>query len=188
MPLIRRGDVERATGTQRFFRADCAAGWYDYSWVARPRQRDPQTGKKQKQAGFAVSVRICVYHPKPGKTWAFAAWGLKWDPYLLAKRYRRRFGIESSYRQLGQVLPATSSTDARLRLLYVGLALLLRQYWAWAHYEILAERRQSGPRRLQPQLLRLACLSLWLLFILMQELRFRLEVETTNPAPSIPDL
>src|SRR5947209_11482238 len=67
MPMIRRGDADAGTGTQRFFRPGGAVGWHDYTWTARPRQRDPQTGKKHKQPGFAVSVRVCVYRPASGK-------------------------------------------------------------------------------------------------------------------------
>lgn len=183
LPLIRRGDAVRQTGTQRFFAAGCACGWHDYSWVARPRQRDDATGKKAKQEAFTVAARVCVYRPRPDKTWAFLAWGIDWDPALLARRYRRRFGIESGYRQLGQALAATTSTDQRVRLLYVGLALLLRQFWAFAHYEVIAQRLPGGRRRLQPQLLRLACLTTWLLITLARRLAFRLEVETPYPMP-----
>ena len=184
MPMIRRGDAGQGSGTQRFFRDGCAAGWYDYAWTARPRQRDPQTGHRRKQPGFAVSVRVCVCRPASGKAWVFVAWGIAWDPDLLARRYRRRFGIETSYRQLGQCLAQTTSKDERVRLLLVGLALLLRQYWAWAHAEALAVRRPGGRRVPQPGLLRLACLNLWVLHTLMTRLGFRLEVETPNPIPN----
>jgi hypothetical protein len=185
MPVIRRGDPGRGTGTQRFFTAACPAGWHAYAWVARPRQRDPHTGRRAKQPGFAVSVRVCVYRPEAGKAWVFLAWGIDWDPALLARRYRRRFGIEASYRQLGQCLAPTTSTDERVRLLYVGLALLLRQYWAWAHDDVLAQRRPRG-RRPQPHLLRLACLTHWVLLTLARALGFRLEVECPNPVPKFP--
>ena len=50
--------------------------------------------------------------------------------------YRRRFGIESGYRQMHQVRARTASRNPALRLLFVGLALLilnvdiaLRQVW-----------------------------------------------------------
>jgi hypothetical protein len=187
LPMIRRGDADRGTGTQPFFAAGCAAGWHDYTWVARPRVRDAQTGRKAKQPARAVSARVCVYHPSAGKAWVFLAWGINWDPTLLARRYRRRFGIETSYRQLGQCLAQTTNTDARVRLLYVGLALLLRQYWAWAHAEVLAVRLPGGCRRLQPHRLRLACLTLWLVLILTRWLGFRLEVESPNQNQSFLD-
>jgi hypothetical protein len=43
--------------------------------------------------------------------------------------YRRRFGIETSYRQLHQVRARTSSPTPALRLLVVGLALLIVNLW-----------------------------------------------------------
>jgi len=183
MPMIRRGDADAGTGTQRFFRKDCPVGWNDYTWTARPRQRDPQTGKKHKQPGFTVSVRVCVHRPASGKAWVFVAWRIAWDPKLVAQRYRRRFGIESSYRQLGQCLAQTTSKEERVRLLWVGLALLLRQFWAWAHAEVLAQR-QPHRRVQQPQRLRLACLTTWILHTLLTRLGFRLEVEVPNPIPN----
>lgn len=185
MPALRRGDASSGSGTQRFFRRDCAAGWYDYSWVARPRQRDPKTGKKSKQPGLPVSARVCVVRPTAGgKPWVFLAWGLNWDGALLARRYKGRFGIETSYRQLGQCLANTTSKDERVRLLYVGLALLLRQYWAWAHATTLARQACHGRRHLQSHLLRLECLNLWLLYTLMRWLRFRLDIPTPIPVPN----
>lgn len=184
MPLIRRGDPEAGTGTRRFFRAGCRQGWYAYGWTARPRVRDPQTGRTRKQAALAVRVAVCVVRRPRGKVWAFAAWGVDWDPALVARRYRRRWGIETSYRQLGQCLAKTTSTDEKVRLLYVGLALLLRQDWAWLHYEVLAER-EAHRRRLRPELLRLADLTAWLLLVLSQRLGYRLEVPSANPFPPL---
>ena len=52
--------------------------------------------------------------------------------------YRKRFGIEASYRQLGQCLARTSSRSERLRLLLVGVALLLGNLWAWLHSEVFS--------------------------------------------------
>jgi IS4 transposase len=60
--------------------------------------------------------------------------------------YRRRFGIETSYRQMHQARIRTSTRDPRLRLLYVGVALILRNVWVWAHREVSAERVHGGRR------------------------------------------
>jgi hypothetical protein len=46
-------------------------------------------------------------------------------PHGVLEMYRQRFGIETSYRQLHQVRARTSSRNATLRLLLVGLALIL---------------------------------------------------------------
>ncbi len=43
--------------------------------------------------------------------------------------YRTRFGIETSYRQLGECLARTTSDDPVYRLLLVGVSLLIRAWW-----------------------------------------------------------
>jgi hypothetical protein len=50
--------------------------------------------------------------------------------------YRRRFGIETSYRQLHQCQGRTTKKDVGYRLLLVGLALLLRQVWVWLTWQL----------------------------------------------------
>jgi len=55
--------------------------------------------------------------------------------YQRARYYQRlqqrRFGIETSYRQMRQGQGKTTSCDPRRRLLWLGVALLLRQVWQW---------------------------------------------------------
>jgi len=60
--------------------------------------------------------------------------------------YRRRFAIETTYRQLGQARIRTSTRDPLRRLLYVAVALILRNVWVWLHWQVLAERRGGGRR------------------------------------------
>jgi DDE family transposase len=186
MPLIRRGKPagpgQAATGTQPFFGAGCRPGWYAYGWVARPRQTDLQTGKKRKGPAVAVTVSVCVARSPAGKPWAFVANAVAWPPALVVQRYRRRFGIETSYRQLGQCLAQTTSTDRRVRLLLVGVALVVRNAWAWLHWEVLAERA-GNRRRLRSPLLTLDDLKLWLVTMLGRALQLVLDIETDEPVP-----
>jgi hypothetical protein len=170
VPLVRRGDEERLSGTTRFFRRDCGTGWYGHGWTAEPRRYDEATGRTRRLERFEVHVRVCVVNRGKKGNWAFATWGIAWPPCLVARRYRARFGIESSYRQVGQVLALTSSKDERVRLLYVGLALLLLQC-ACRERQGRAEcwRGQPGRRACA----RLADLALWLILELARSLRFR---------------
>jgi len=62
------------------------------------------------------------------------------------ERYRRRFGIESSYRLLEQVRIRTTSPHEALRFFCIGLALLLGSVWIALHWKYL-QLRGSGPRR-----------------------------------------
>jgi hypothetical protein len=58
--------------------------------------------------------------------------------------YRRRFGIETSYRQKNQAEATTSSKDPVYRLLLEGVAYLLRQVW------VVLTERIARARRLTP--------------------------------------
>jgi len=175
MPLIRRGNAAAGTGTQRFFRAE-AVGWHTYAWTARPRFWDEAKQKKRKGPALTVQIDVCVVARPRGKVWAFACWNIGWEGALVAQRYRSRFGIETSYRQLGECLALTTSKDERVRLLLVGVALLVRQYWVWVHYMELAQVQANGHRQLQPQRLRLQALLLWLVLTLARAVRLRLEI------------
>jgi hypothetical protein len=73
----------------------------------------------------------------------FAAWRVQGSPTEIRERYRKRFGIESSYRQLRQARIYTCTRDPRLRLVFVAIALILRNLWVWIHATLLAEGR--GP-------------------------------------------
>jgi hypothetical protein len=79
--------------------------------------------------------------------YAFGGWGVSaaLGRARQAKRaYRRRFGIETSYRQRNEGKARTTKKDAVYRLLLVGLALLLRQVWVWLTWQ-LARRRRCRP-------------------------------------------
>jgi putative transposase len=93
----------------------------------------------------------------------YATWGVKHRPLpWIRATYRGRFGMESSYRQVHQARIRTSSRNPVLRLLFVGVALVLRHVWVWLHAEVIAEPRR-GAKQLRPQSLRFARLLLWLL-------------------------
>ncbi len=69
------------------------------------------------------------------------------------KTYRRRFGIESSYRMMEKNRPRTTSLNAALRFLFMGLALILLNIWIalqWTYLRI----RGRGPRRVANQYFR----------------------------------
>jgi hypothetical protein len=93
----------------------------------------------------------------------YATWGVTHRPWSWVRAtYRCRFGIESSYRQVHQARMRTSSRKPALRLLFMGVALVLRNIWVWWHAAVLAQP-QRGARQLRPQSLRFARVLLWLL-------------------------
>ncbi|HTT44516.1 MAG TPA: transposase, partial [Thermoplasmata archaeon] len=77
--------------------------------------------------------------------------------------YRKRFGIETSYRLLGQARSITTSRSPAVRLLYVGISLLLQNEWVILKLQYASEGRQ-GPTGfvVRGELLRFATLLEWL--------------------------
>ncbi len=113
------------------------AGWYRHTL---------KNGKRQ------VSIRVCVAYRthknrKDGKQvkqkLLFGAWRVQGSTTEIRNRYRTRFGIETSYRQMRQARIYTCRRDPRLRLVFVAVALLLRNLWVWIHETFLADGR--GP-------------------------------------------
>ena len=96
----------------------------------------------------AVQTQVVVGQQRGAKVqvYAFGGWGAgraRAQAALAGRQarqwYRRRFGIETSYRQAHQGQGRTTAKDPTYRLLLVGLALLLRQVWVW----LTAQRARS---------------------------------------------
>jgi len=96
-------------------------------------------------------------------------------PLQLFQLYRRRFGIETSYRLMNTMRARTSSTSVSLRLFYVGLALLLLNLWSYVKYHFLFVSK-AGPRQVLHHLLPLARWRLWLWEMVKQRLGFSLSI------------
>ena len=98
---------------------------------------------------------VVVRRPGEERTRAYAFGGWRVGRALATARaaaarqargwYRRRFGIETSYRQLHECLGRTTRKDVAYRLLLAGLALLLRQVWVWLTWQ-LAHARGARPK------------------------------------------
>jgi putative transposase len=105
--------------------------------------RNKKTGKRQRE--WLVYVLI----------------HLDWSAKKAHQRYRRRFGIESSYRQLGQVRAFTNSRNVALRFFYLALAVLLLNIWPFLRC-VCTRLIATGPFRLDLNLFRLARFSAFL--------------------------
>ena len=123
-------------GAMRFFEQK-HSGWARHTWRGG-RGRGPRA---------TINVCICCRNDAGRKgrrgrhTLAYAYWGFR--PGSIAwirQTYRRRFGIETSYRQMERARIRTSTRDPLRRLLFAGLALLLRNAWVWLHLMRLASR------------------------------------------------
>ncbi len=93
---------------------------------------------------------------KRKRTWlVYGLIPLDWSAKKAQQRYRRRFGIESSYRQLGQVRAHTNSRNVALRFFYLALALLLLNVWTYLRC-LCTPIIATGPFRLDLNQFRLA--------------------------------
>lgn len=160
MPAIKRGKSPTQpggpTGTYVMAQWTCS-DWTSYTLSSA------QDG----QITFDLAVVCHNLNGRWGKhqreAWLYATWGVKRRPLSwIRETYRRRFGIEASYRQVHQAKIKTSSRNPVLRLLFVGVALVLRNVWVWLHAEVVAQPRRGG-RRLHAASLRLSRMLLWLL-------------------------
>jgi hypothetical protein len=115
-------------------------------------------------------VGICVVYGRLGKrgkpgrpqTLVYAYWGFRPPSCAWVREtYRSRFAIETTYRQMHQARIRTSTRDPLLRLLFVGVALILRNVWVWFHLTCLAVRRR-GRIELRLERLRFRRMLLWL--------------------------
>jgi putative transposase len=177
LPMVRRGKrgptKGACTGTAAFF-VPRRRGWHRYTFTARPRRGG------RKQPAVRVSIDVCVVprsqqgaRRKKRGPLVYACHGTRhWPPCQVMAVYRRRFRIETSYRQLGEGLAATCSTRAVYRLLVVAVALVLRNVWVWLHGHYLAERTATG-RRVRLGRLRLRELAEWLMLGLNRLLHIR---------------
>ena len=100
---------------------------------------------------------------------------LKLTPHQVADEYRRRFGIETSYRLMNTMRARTTSTSAAWRLFLVALALLLLNLWAYVKWQHLFIPK-PGPRHVLHHLLPLARWRMWLWEIIRQRQGFSLVI------------
>ena len=136
MPVARRGrkprNAEQSQSVWRFFTWK-RNGWSQHRW------RNPE--------GRLATVGICVVYGKFGRkeqprrrrALVFAYWGFHPPSCAWVREtYRTRFAIETTYRQMNQARIRTCTRDPLLRLLFVGLALILRNVWVWLHLMCLS--------------------------------------------------
>jgi hypothetical protein len=106
-----------------------------------------------------VTTEVCMA-PRTGKgekgtPLVFACFGMtSMAPTEVAELYRKRFRIETSYRQMHEGLAMTCSKNPVYRLLLVLIAFVLRNVWVWLHWTWLAGRDQHGRRVLRLELMR----------------------------------
>ena len=178
MPVVIRGlkanDPRGPSGT-RVFAAMKRSGWFQYTVTSG--------SKRTATVSICVSCRNYRGQWKRYGRWAlvYACWGVEGRSCVWVREtYRTRFGIESSYRQMNQARGRTSSRRPELRLMYVGLALLLRNEWVWLDFEVLSSPRRGG-RLIRLERLRLRAMLHWLLQVIEETYGTISETTTERP-------
>ena len=168
MPAVKRGKKPTTpggpTGTYAWAGAK-QGGWTRY------------TLKNAHEGHVAFDLAVVCHNTRGHRgrhqreTLLYATWGVKHRPLSwIRATYRGRFGIESSYRQVHQARIRTSSRNPVLRLVFIGVALTLRNVWVWLHAEVMAVPRR-GAQQLRPEAMRFARLLLWLLMEVVHRYR-----------------
>jgi Transposase DDE domain len=154
----------KRSGWSRYTLTDCQGRKVTVGVCVKCRNRRGERGKRGRQA--------LVYAYGGGLVPGSYQW--------VKETYRKRFAIETTYRQLQQARVRTSTRDPLLRLLYVAVALILRNVWVWLHWQVLAERRRGG-RRVDTNRLTFRAMLLWLQHWAEQCLGVRDEVHAKSP-------
>ena len=180
MPVVLRGrkpdHAEGPSGT-RVFAMRKRGGWDRYTVKASD--------------GQVARVSICIHCRNYNGQWGrhgrqalvYAFWGFRpSNTRWVRETYRKRFAIETSYRQMHQARARTCTRNPLVRLLLVGVALVLRNVWAWLHYAVLSTPRR-GNCRYNLDRLTLRTMLLWLQHQAEDELGHRDEVSCERPMP-----
>ena len=127
----------------------------------------------------STKVTICVAsksyrHKKTDKrrrkNLLYAVWKVRRSPREIRETYRKRFGIETSYRQMNEARIRTCTRDPLQRLLFVGIALVLRNVWVWLHFKLAKGKWDEEPK-LFLELLRFNEMLLWITQVIQRLLR-----------------
>jgi putative transposase len=147
-----------------------------------------RTKKKESTANIAV-CRVFTTSKRTGRMERRADWlvfiliNLDLTPKQARRLYRRRFGVETSYRCAGQVRAWTTSTNPALRFVLIGLSFFLQNVWLllrWLYTQI----PRRGRRRLDTKRFTLARFARFIVSAV--ERRYGCIHEITAPAVPIP--
>ena len=102
---------------------------------------------------FLAQVSVCRVmttarrtgrNKRKGSWLLFVQINLDWSPKHCQRRYRRRFGIETSYRLANKVLGTTTSPNPALRFVLIGLSFVLLNVWIQLCWEFTQVARRGG--------------------------------------------
>ena len=185
VPMVARGSKASLSGSRTLF-ASKQSYWDKYTMhsatdgeitfdvaVVRRYSRPSRSGVKQLPPTTLVYAVVGKRLRCQGRRRSFTS---------LVEAYRRRFGIESSYRQINQARLRTSSRSPELRLLAVAIALLLRNLWSLCQWMTLP---RSGPGRpCGDSAFRFRTLLRWISRMVETRLALQTAIQLPTPSPT----
>ena len=115
--------------TSYTFKAGSAEAYTTEVTVCRVYTTARRTKRRKREASWLLFIRI----------------HLDWPPEYCRCRYRKRFGIETSYRLANKVLGWTTSQNAAYRFFLIGLGFVLLNLWVklcWSHTQVARRGRR----------------------------------------------
>ena len=108
-------------------------------------------------------------------------YGLDWKPNKIASVYKKRFGIEASYRMRNIVRIKTSSRNPIVRYYFALVSMLLKNIWVFLRWKFFPQKRR-GPRRVDEDVFRFDRfrLFIWQAFGRRFVLKKKIPVHTTK--------
>ena len=107
-----------------------------------------RSGKRQVQLKICVASKGMIHSKKKKritKKLMYAIHRVRLTPLEIRELYRRRFGIETTYRQMQEARIKTCTRCPRIRLLLIGIALILRNVWVWLHFQWARNKYGAEP-------------------------------------------
>jgi putative transposase len=148
---------KKATGLRALLKKN--HGYYQHTLRGK-------VGEKQCSTRVTICVASKKYTEKKSgrrraKKLSYVVRNVRRTPREIRELYRKRFGIETSYRQMNEARIKTCTRDPGQRLLFVGIALVLRNVWVWLHFK-LSKGKWSDEPQLFLDLLRFKEMLLWI--------------------------
>jgi hypothetical protein len=131
IPVIIRGKKNPPGGT-RVLVAGKQSYWTTYT------MRSQKSGQVSFNVAVVAKNWAGSFNKRGRRMLAFAVYGIATELKVVAEIYRRRFGIETSHRQMHQARGRTTSRSPILRMLFVAIAFMLRNLWAYLHWAVVA--------------------------------------------------
>ncbi len=183
MPMIAKGkksaEDQEATGSRRL-KERKVSEWTRY------------TMKNQDGDQVTFDVAICCTnyngkHKKKGRrTFIYAIFGVGYHSLeWIRETYRRRFGIETSYRQMREVKIKTNTENSMVRYLYIGIGFIIRNIWVWLHWNVFSVKcRGCKGRRIRLELFSLDHMKSWIRDVVQDIYVLVDQISIEQPLPS----